>query len=136
MTERVEGVEIDFPAEVRYLPVARAATAALAMVHDLTVDDIADVRLAVDEVCATLIPLAAPGARTHCELSVDDLRLTVTARVRVLRVDLPDPESVGWRILTALADSVTTYVDERLGTNGTKPLVMTVVKRRSTDVAR
>jgi hypothetical protein len=96
VTEQAEGVEFDFPAELRYLPVARAATAALALVHDLTLPDLADLRLAVDEMCATLIPLAAPGART---LLAGRLRQYVRGR--------------------------------RLGTNGTKPLVMTVVKRRS-----
>jgi serine/threonine-protein kinase RsbW len=131
VSERADDVALDFPAELRYLPLARAVTAALAVVHDLTVNDITDLRLAIDEMCTTLIPLAAAGVRAHCELTVDDNRLTVTTRVRVLRVELPDPESVGWRILTALSDSVSTYVDERLGSNGTRPLVMTMVKRRS-----
>ena len=124
-------IEIEFPAHERYLPVARATAAAVAMVHDLTLDDIADVRLAIDEVCATLVPLAAPGARARCELRVDEEELTLTARVRVVSVDLPEPDSVGWRILRTLADSVTTHVDEAYGANGTKPLVLTVVKHRT-----
>ena len=124
-------IEFEFPAHERYLPVARATAAAVAMVHDLTLDDIADVRLAIDEVCATLVPLAAPGARAHCELRVDDRDVTLTTRVGVVSVDLPHPDSVGWRILHTLADFVSSSVDDTHSTNGTKPLVLTVVKHRT-----
>src|SRR4051794_31030133 len=53
-------VELDVPASPAYLAVVRTATAGLAARLALTLDQIEDLRIAVDEACALLL-----GGRTH-----------------------------------------------------------------------
>lgn len=55
-------VLVTIPAEARFLRIARLAAAALASDLGFSIDDIEDLRIAVDESCAALIGDAAPGA--------------------------------------------------------------------------
>src|SRR5688500_8363327 len=55
-------VVLRLPADGAYLSVLRTATAGLASRLDFTLDDIEDLRIAVDEACAMLLPQAVPGA--------------------------------------------------------------------------
>ena len=48
-------VEVSIPADVAYLSVLRTATAGLAARLDFTLDEIEDLRIAVDEACAMLL---------------------------------------------------------------------------------
>jgi hypothetical protein len=56
-------VELRVPASGAYLAVLRTAAAGLAARLDFTLDDIEDLRIAVDEACALLLPLAGDDAR-------------------------------------------------------------------------
>ena len=63
--ETVQGsdvVELRLPADGAYLSVLRTATAGLAARLDFTLDEIEDLRIAVDEACALLLPDAEPGS--------------------------------------------------------------------------
>ena len=53
-------VEVRIPADVVYVSTLRLTAASLAARCDLTIDDIEDLRLAVDEACALLLPHAKP----------------------------------------------------------------------------
>ena len=59
-------VVISMPASSAYLAVLRTATAGLAARLDFTIDEIEDLRIAVDEACAMLLPQAVPGAEIRC----------------------------------------------------------------------
>ncbi len=50
-------VELRVAAEFEQLPVVRAVAETLAVLGDFTLDDVADIKLAVDEVCSELIAL-------------------------------------------------------------------------------
>src|SRR6266516_508606 len=54
-------VTVCMPAEGAYLSVLRTATAGLAARLDFTLDEIEDLRIAVDEACAMLLGQAIPG---------------------------------------------------------------------------
>ena len=49
-------VELRIPADSAYVAVLRMATAGLAARLDFTLDDIEDLRIAVDEACAMVLP--------------------------------------------------------------------------------
>jgi serine/threonine-protein kinase RsbW len=55
-TARGDVVELRLPADGAYLSVLRTATAGLAARLDFTLDEIEDLRIAVDEACALLLP--------------------------------------------------------------------------------
>jgi hypothetical protein len=58
-----DAVEIRLPADSAFLSVLRTATAGLAARLDFTLDEIEDLRIAVDEACAMLLPYAIETAQ-------------------------------------------------------------------------
>ena len=65
-------VELRLPADGAYLSVLRTATAGLAARLDFTLDEIEDLRIAVDEACALLLPDAVPDATMTCLFALSD----------------------------------------------------------------
>ncbi len=57
----VDRVELSVPADPAYLAVLRTATAGLAARADMTIDEIEDLRIAVDEACALVLGDDAGG---------------------------------------------------------------------------
>jgi serine/threonine-protein kinase RsbW len=111
-TEIEDAVEIRLPAESAFLSVLRTATAGLAARLDFTLDEIEDLRIAVDEACAMLLPYAIEGAALRCrfQLSADTLSVTVT--LPTTRGQLPERDTFSWTVLTALAGEVDTGSNE------------------------
>ena len=66
MAETRPDVELRIPADSAFLSVLRTATAGLAARLDFTLDDIEDLRIAVDEACAIVLPQARPESDLSC----------------------------------------------------------------------
>ena len=64
-------VELRIPADSAYLAVLRTATAGLAARLDFTLDDIEDLRIAVDEACAMVLPQAREDSDLTCTFDLD-----------------------------------------------------------------
>jgi serine/threonine-protein kinase RsbW len=103
-------VDLRVPADPAYLAVVRTASVGLAARLDLTLDEIEDLRIAVDEACALLL-----DHRAH---SGEDLRAAFTIRPDTLEVrvhgparSLPDRGSFAWSVLEALVGLVETGTD-------------------------
>lgn len=98
-------VRVEVPADVAYVSTLRLTAAGLAARCELTIDDIEDLRLAVDEACALLLPNAAGDTLTaRFELSYGRLEV----RVGVTSSPNSDVDRVGfaWTVLGALATDV------------------------------
>jgi serine/threonine-protein kinase RsbW len=106
-------VLLSVPAVGAYLGVLRTATAGLAARLQFTLDEIEDLRIAVDEACAMLLAVTAEGADLSCRFTVTDGALTVETTVPTASRDqrLPAGESFAWQVLSALADEVSAEVD-------------------------
>ena len=117
-------VQVKMPAESAYLSVLRTATAGLAARLDFTVDEIEDLRIAIDEACAMLLAQAIPGTDLECvfELGVD--QVTITVSVTAAQGRIPAKDTFAWTVLSALAGSV----DSRLGPGDRVAIVL--AKRR------
>ncbi len=104
-------VVLRLPAQGAYLSVLRTATASLASRLDFTIDDIEDLRIAVDEACAMLLSQAIAGADLQCafELSADAIAVAVS--VPTLDGEVPSRDTFAWTVLTALAGEVDATVD-------------------------
>ena len=76
-------VELRLPADAAYLGVVRTATAGLAARLDFTLDEIEDLRIAVDEACAILLPDVVPGESVECVFALDGEVLDVTVSARI-----------------------------------------------------
>lgn len=114
-----ETVELTVPASASYVSVLRTVTASLAARRDFTIDEVDDLRIAVDEASALLLPHAGAGARLSAEFDGS----ATTLRVRVTLNGLAEPGAVtldktnfAWLVLSALADCVsTTTIGDRVG---------------------
>ena len=117
-------VELRLPAASAYLSVLRTATAGLAARLDFTLDEIEDLRIAVDEACALLIPDAADGAELTCRFSLAPDALSVTVEVSSRTGRAPRRNTFAWTVLTALAGEV----DAQAGPGDR--VAVTLLKRR------
>jgi serine/threonine-protein kinase RsbW len=120
-------VVIKLPAAGAYLSVLRTATAGLAARLDFTLDEIEDLRIAVDEACAMLLAQALPGADLDCTFSLDDKSIRVAVSVLTVDGQQPSRDTFAWTVLSALAGEVDSRasVDNRV--------TITLLKRRSGD---
>jgi serine/threonine-protein kinase RsbW len=113
-------VEIRVPAAVVYVSTLRLAAAALAARCELTIDEIEDLRLAVDEACALLLPHATEGSALEARFELNQGKLAVDATVHTVD-GKPDRNGFAWTVLGALATTVdVTAKDERLTISITK----------------
>lgn len=106
-----EEIELRIAAVLTNLPIIRSLAASIAMRADFDLDSIADLRLAVDEACSTLITQGAPNSMLRCtfQVSQDEIRFVVT--VPSTSDAKPSSDSFGWRVLTTLTDHTATWVD-------------------------
>ncbi|WP_018681167.1 ATP-binding protein [Actinokineospora enzanensis] len=118
-------VELRLRADLANLPIVRGVAATVAMGADFTVDEIADLRLAVDEVCSQLITLAAPAATLRCRFFRADGGVTFEASTRSNDGRTPATDTFGWHVLRTLADEVATGLGE-----GVRPPVHIVIRKR------
>src|SRR6187399_2876666 len=63
-------IELRLAADLVNLPIVRSVVATIATRADFDLDAIADLRLAVDEACSTLITRAVPGTVMSCRFTM------------------------------------------------------------------
>jgi len=101
-----ETVTVSVPADVSFVSTLRLATASLAARCGLTVDDIEDLRLAVDEACSLLLPHASDDATLDTRFLLSPGQLAVDTAVRTTDAAELDRSGFAWTVLGALASSV------------------------------
>ena len=113
-------VKVTLPAEGAYLSVLRTATAGLAARLDFTLDEIEDLRIAVDEACAMLLAQAIPGTNLECAFDLDADEMAITVSVVTTQPRTPARDTFAWTVLSALAGTV----DSRLGPDDQVSIVL------------
>ncbi len=103
-------VTIRMPAEGAYLSILRTATAGLAARLDFTLDEIEDLRIAVDEACGMLLGQAAPGADLECDFILSEDRMSIAVSTVATRPRPPARDTFAWTVLSALAGSADAWV--------------------------
>ena len=104
-------VRLSVPAHGAFLSLIRTTTAAVAARLDLTIDEIEDLRIAVDEAAAILL-----GGQTATEdtddgtvdvtFGFDPENLVITLSAGTGAGAAPDQTGFGWTVLSALVGSV------------------------------
>jgi serine/threonine-protein kinase RsbW len=110
-TDPQDIVTIKLPAAGAYLSVLRTATAGLAARLDFTLDEIEDLRIAVDEACAMLLAQAVGGADLECEFTLDQDSIRVGVSVLTVDGQQPSRDTFAWTVLSALAGEVDSSAD-------------------------
>jgi serine/threonine-protein kinase RsbW len=123
-------VLLTLPVEADWLALARTTCAAVAARADFTYDEIADLRLAIDEICLSLIERSGESGRIELlySLADDSIRVDATIVTTTLSV-VPIRDGVGnefsERILEALVD------DHGAGLNDSRPHAWMTKRRAS-----
>jgi len=131
----VSTVEVRTTASAALIPTIRAVASDLAARADFDLDAISDLRMAVDEACATLVDVAAPASLLQCTFRVHPERIEVHAQVRAGAADAAvSTDTFGWRVLQTLADDVQAVRDTSDDHAG--PTVGIKLDKRSGDLAR
>ena len=106
-----DAVDLRVPADPAYLSVVRTATAGLATRLKLTLDEIEDLRIAVDEACSLLLGgRAHPGRTLNASFSVGNSTISVIIAGPV--EELPAGASFSWTVLRALVGEVIIGVND------------------------
>ncbi len=128
MTESAEhsSVELRVPADSAYVAVLRSVTAGLAARCDLTLDEIEDLRIAVDEACALLLPLASAASALAADFALSPGQLVVGVSVPTDRDAELNRDGFGWTVLDALASAVATG-----GSEGRVSITLTKIRDHS-----
>ena len=111
MAQKHPDVELRIPADSAYLAVLRTATAGLAARLDFTLDDIEDLRIAVDEACAMVLPQARDDSDLTCTFDLQPSRLTVAVTAECENPQPPNRDGFAWVVLAALTTDVDARVD-------------------------
>ncbi len=101
-----DDVELQVPASGAFVAILRMITAGLAARCDLTIDEIEDLRIAVDEACALLLPHAEPDSSLTARFTLRQGSFQFLASVAAEAGAQPDREGFAWSVLRALADDI------------------------------
>ncbi|WP_054813683.1 anti-sigma factor [Nocardia arizonensis] len=95
------------PARIDQLIMVRALAETISLIADFALDEVTDIRLALDEVATSLVLDAAPDTCLYCDFTYDECQM----RVHVAAVAASDTVSaqagLGHHIVRTLTESVT-----------------------------
>lgn len=101
-------IELRTPADASQLASIRSVSASLADQCDMTLDQIADLRLAVDEACSTLFRIALTDSDIVCRfrVSIHAFHFSGCVSTSGEDVDGKFERRFGWHVLRTLTDEV------------------------------
>lgn len=99
-------VTLTVPASHDQLALIRMVTEMTSMQCGCTLDQSADLKLAVDLVCTLLIDAAEPTSRVDCRYCPTDAELRVEIRAVTAAAWQPEADSIEWRILHSLTNDM------------------------------
>jgi serine/threonine-protein kinase RsbW len=103
---RAERLELRVPTTPTQLPAVRAMAGDLAMRMDYDLDAVEDLRLAVDEACATLAQIAAGDSPLTVVFETTRAGLHIEAWVPTAEGTEVPRDGFGWAVLATLVDAV------------------------------
>jgi len=105
-------VTLSFEADTRNVALARTVAATMAARADLPLDQLEDVRLAVDEAVSQAILAAPRGGVIDLEFLETPAGLDITVRAPSSTLDPPPTDTFSWMVLSALVDRVSAVVED------------------------
>jgi serine/threonine-protein kinase RsbW len=105
-------VAVRLPAEAAYLAVLRTTTASLAARLDFTLDEIEDLRIAVDEASCLLLVGAVVDTELSCVFEMTSDTIEISVSTFTTDGHAPERDSFAWTVLSALAGEVDAWVED------------------------
>jgi serine/threonine-protein kinase RsbW len=97
-------VRLSLPASSRYLAAARLVATSLGAESGLSVDDLDDLRLGVNELVSLLVDASADGGRVDLEFDVEDGTITVRGAIASGMATPVEADELTRRIVSAVVD--------------------------------
>lgn len=122
---RSRTIVLEIPAEREQVLLVRSLTGHIAARTNLTLVDLADLRLAVDEACGLFLldaRIDATGRTLRCRFEEQPTLLRIDISAPIPPDMGPDLHGIGWIMLSALVDEVSWSTENGIGT-------LTLVKR-------
>lgn len=110
MTDDGTTVRLDLAATTDDIAIARSVTAAMAARADLTIDQLEDARLAVDEAASQLVADSPSGGRLTIEFTARAGHLEVTVSAPSASGTEPSHDTFSWTVLSALTSGLAASV--------------------------
>ncbi|MEU7634090.1 anti-sigma factor [Nocardia sp. NPDC049220] len=107
-TTRTGMISVRVPAESEQLAMLRALAETVTLMADFGIDEVTDIRLALDEVASALVLDAVDGSEIDCAFTLDAEAVDVRISSIAVSDATPDETSFGWHIVSTLTDSVAT----------------------------
>lgn len=105
-------VTLTIPSDTAYVAMARSVAASMSAQADLPIDQLEDVRLAVDEALSQVIADAPPDSAITCTYTVDGADLAIAVSGTSLSGAVPSTGTFSWIVLRALVDDVSADVSD------------------------
>lgn len=99
-------IGVRVPASLEQLTMLRALAETVALIADFAIDEVTDIRLALDEVATSLIMDAVPGSDLDCEFSYEAGRMFVRVRATAASEGGIGESGFGWHIVRTLTESI------------------------------
>ncbi|MEU8895556.1 anti-sigma factor [Nocardia sp. NPDC048505] len=94
------------PAQFDQLTMLRALAETVSLIADFALDEVTDIRLALDEVATSLIMEAVPDSVLECEFSYDDRQMFVHVASVAASDAVVEQAGFGWHIVRTLTASI------------------------------
>jgi serine/threonine-protein kinase RsbW len=98
-------------ADYEELAVLRAVVETVALLADFGIDEVTDIRLALEEVATVLIQDAVPDSELDCVFGYSGAEVDIRVSAVVTSDSGPDRRGIGWHIVSTLTDSLTASVE-------------------------
>ncbi len=108
---RTRTIGIQVRADFEDLAMLRAVAETVALQADFGIDEVTDIRLALEEVATALIQDAVPDTELDCTIGYSGAGVQIRVSVLTTSGDGPDQRGIGWHIVSTLTDSLTIAVD-------------------------
>jgi serine/threonine-protein kinase RsbW len=104
----VETTTVGFraPARVDQLPMVRSLGETVLLHADFTLEEVADIRLALNEVATALILDAVPGSTIGCTFSYSADRVVVRVSSTAVSKAEAGPDQLSWYVVATLTESL------------------------------
>lgn len=127
-------VELRVAPRLENLAVVRMLVGAVGAFEDLDVDTVADLRLAIDELCTQLIRSATDDATLLVVIDPREDEVVVRASTSCRSSDILRPGSFSWHVLTSLVDDAQIFRQDR-GPDGAAETFGVALTTRRADAA-
>lgn len=104
--EKTTTIGVRIPAELEQLTMLRALAETVALIADFAIDEVVDIRLALDEVATSLILEATPGSTLDSDFTYNDHEMFVRVSAVAVSEKVVGQAGFGWHIVRTLTQSI------------------------------